>query len=288
MTRDEGHFEMLTALAVAGQLTEGEFLELEQHAAQCLPCAQRRIELEAASRRLFLWNALRTKASSTPAGMRKRFLMRAMGAGVPLSQPTAEHRYANTFRFSAVAVALILILNAGWNRAFETNSTIARRFVSAPNASAPVPSRPVPSAADGNANSFLPVHPLGKKLHFSKRSMQIRSGPSFGSRPNEKRFFSLNRAFSPGTTTTMVTLNGIPAFAPAYFSSNYDWQKSQLSSVSAATLWRIDQKESKKRIFDFSAKLTPLLFPSYQPDFTSERSVPDLPIHGAYNPTRLR
>jgi hypothetical protein len=288
MTPDEGHFEMLTALAVGGQLTEGEFLELEQHVAQCLPCAQRRIELEAASRRLFLWNALRTKASSTPAGMRERFLMRAIDAGVPLRQSVVEHRYASTFRFAPVAVALILILSAAWNGVFETHSTVARHFASAPDASAAVTPHPVSSAAGGNENSSLPVHHLGKKLHFSKRPVQMQTGPSFGSRPNEKRFFSLNRAFSPEITTRMVTVDGIPAFAPAYFSSDHDQQKMRLSNFSAATLWRNDQKESKKRVFDFSAKLAPLLFLSYQPDFRPGSSVPDLSIHDAYNPTRFR
>jgi hypothetical protein len=288
MTPDEAHFEMLTALAVAGQLTGAEFLELEQHASQCLACAQRRIELEAASRRLFEWNALRTKASSTPARMRERFLMRAIDAGVPLSQPTVEHRYASTFRFAPVAVALVLIVSAAWNGVFETNSTVARHFVSAPDASATVTSHPIPSTADGNGNSFLPVHHLGKNLHFSKHPVQIHSSSSFGSRPNEKRFSSLNRPFPPDITTKTVTVDGVPAFAPAYFSSDYDQHKLRLSNFSAATLWRNDQKESKKRVFDFSAKLAPLLFLSNQPDFRPGSSVPDLSIHEVYDPTRFR
>jgi hypothetical protein len=293
MTHHEGHFEMLTALAVAGQLAEVELLELEQHAAQCLSCAQRRAEMEAASRQLFLLNALTTKVSSTPVGMQERFLMRAIDAGVPLNQPTVAHRYANIFRLAPVAVALILILSAGWNAVFETSSTVARHFVSAPNASAPIPSDPVTSAADGNGNNLLTIRHLGKKQPLSKRPAQIQSptyGSSVASRPNEKRFFNLNRAFSLGTATTLGTVDGTPTFAPAYFISGYDRQrKLHLSSFSALTLWRVsEQKESKKRVFDFSATLAPLSLLSYQPDFRPKSSAPDLSIHDALDPTRFR
>jgi hypothetical protein len=293
MTHHEGHFEMLTALAVAGQLAEGELLELEQHAAQCLPCTQRITEMEAASRQLFLLHALTSKVSSTPLGMQERFIMRAMNAGVPLNQATVAHQYANTIRFAPAAIALILILSAGWNSVLETNSTVARHFVSASNASDPMPSRPRPSAADASGNTFLPIRRLGKRQRLSKRPAQIQSltyDPSGASWPNEKRIFHLNRAFSPGTATTMGTVDGIPAFAADYFISNYDrQQKLQSSRFSASNLWRVsEQKEPKKREFDFSATLAPPSFLNYQPDFRTKSSVPDLSIHDVPRPTRFR
>ena len=298
MIHDEQHFEMLAALAVAGQVTEAELSELNQHAAHCLPCAQRLSEMEIASRQLFFVKALTTRDVNTPVGMQERFMARAIEAGVPLHRPSVAQTYPNAFRFAHIATVLILIAGLAWNAVSERHAATSSYFTGTLGASAPPPSFPSAPTAGRRQSSLLPLQRPDKKqrlrkLHLQKQVPLLADvSPGVG-RPNEKRFFVLNSTFFPATTTRLGEFggsnDGFHPFSPDYFVSDRRPRTLEFPNLSASNLWSAhDQNEPHKRVFHYSAALASLIFAERQSDFGGKRNVPELSTRDAFNPVRLR
>jgi anti-sigma factor RsiW len=238
MIQDEKHFEILMALAVAGQLSDAELLELEQHATHCSSCVHRKSEMEAASRQLFLLNALKNRLPSTPAGMQERFLMRAIDAGVPLTLPPAGFSYPNVFRSASIAVALLIILSVGWKTVIDRHATVTKAFADAPNAIASAPAISAASIAGRNADSYLAVSRTVKKQHHRPRPSQVQtqlsaSISSEGNQADGEHFFTLTPAFFPRNATMIG--------ADYFISSNDSPRKLPMLNISSPTLWNVSE-----------------------------------------------
>jgi hypothetical protein len=299
MIHDEKHFEILMALAVAGQLSDAELLELEQHATHCSSCVRRKSEMEAASRQLFLLNALKNKSLRTPAGMQERFLMRAIDAGVPLNLPPAGFSYPNVFRTASIAVALLIILSVGWKAVTDRHAPVTKPFANVPNAIESAPAISTASIAGRNADSYLAVSRPVKRQHHRPRSSQVQtqlptSVSSEGNQADGKPFFTLTPAFFPRNAMLIGAAGGIPrvfnTVAADYFiSSNDSPRKLPMLNISGPTLWNVsEQQSSNQRVFHYNATLASLSFLDYPSEFKSEVRVPGLSIHNAFNPIRFR
>jgi hypothetical protein len=110
---DHSFYEMQSALSATGHLTGTELEELEQHVSQCVSCRNYMVEMATVSRELFLTQA-RPSNSETPKGMEKRFIQRAVAAGIPLK---VERSAALDLGFAHVAVitaVLTLFMAVAW------------------------------------------------------------------------------------------------------------------------------------------------------------------------------
>jgi hypothetical protein len=124
MIHEREYYEGQSALAAAGQLTDAERNDLEQHAATCPACRECMAEMAALSRELFMVQAARIKPSAARAGMQQRFLARAAAAGIPLNRPTPASLYPRTLRAAATAILLAMSLSLTW-RAFPAHGSDA-------------------------------------------------------------------------------------------------------------------------------------------------------------------
>jgi hypothetical protein len=109
-TFDHGHFEILCALGASGQLTRQEFDELREHSRFCASCSRRLVEMTQLGADIFFSDASRAAKVRTPAGMRKRFVERAMNEGIPLNGRANWHSL-NTLGLSVV-MTLVFVLVA--------------------------------------------------------------------------------------------------------------------------------------------------------------------------------
>jgi hypothetical protein len=254
--------------------------------------------MEIASRQLFFVNALRTRASSTPAGMQSRFMTRAIEAGVPLSRPPVAQRYPHAFRFALVATALLLIASLAWNAVFERHATVVSDWAGAPAISAAPPSLSLTSTAEKKESSLSRIRRPVKKQRLRKRPSQMQAQlladvPSGVSRQNEEHVFIFDSAFLTATTTTLGDPGGFHTefhpFTSGYFLSDVRRRNLGLPSLSALSLWSAnEQNEPHKRVFHYSAALTSLLFVDHPVDFGSRSNIPDLSVTDALDPVRLR
>lgn len=115
MIRDHRFYEMQSALAATGHLTNSEVTELEQHVEQCASCRKYIMEMADISRELILVQN-QSLDIGYPSGMQQRFVQRALSAGIPLKARAAwrtavDQRFAS---FAAVGVVLMLLIFFSW------------------------------------------------------------------------------------------------------------------------------------------------------------------------------
>lgn len=146
MVRSHEYYEIQTALAATGQLTQSEQADLEQHTATCPACHERLAEMTELTRELFLMQASRIKIRRTPAGMQRRFLARAATAAIPLSRSTLTSLFPRGFRIAAIAVLLAFSISLSWQFLSIPDSKLrkASESSSAQTASAYLPEGTIP------------------------------------------------------------------------------------------------------------------------------------------------
>jgi hypothetical protein len=111
MIRGHKFYEMQSALAALGQLSEAELLELEEHANDCVSCHEYIADIAEVSREFFLLQSEKVSSKGIPAGMQERFLERAVHAGIPIGRPASAGfnlRFAQT---SVIALLLVVFLS---------------------------------------------------------------------------------------------------------------------------------------------------------------------------------
>jgi hypothetical protein len=111
MIRGHKFYEMQSALAALGQLSEAELLELEEHANDCVSCHEYIADMAEVSREFFLLQSGKVSGKGMPAGMQERFLARAVHAGILIGRPASAGfnlRFAQT---SVIALLLIVFLS---------------------------------------------------------------------------------------------------------------------------------------------------------------------------------
>jgi hypothetical protein len=114
MIRDHKFYEMQSALAAMGQLTDAELTELEQHATACASCREYIADVAEMSREFFLMQAARMRSKGTPAGMQERFLERAANAGISVSRSSSTSFDLRFVRVAVIAVLLAISTSLSW------------------------------------------------------------------------------------------------------------------------------------------------------------------------------
>jgi len=134
MTCDQGHYKLLCGLAAAGQLSDSEMLDLEEHAVDCLECRERIAQMFAMSRELFLVTAGRKGDNKGPSGMEQRFVDRALRSGIPLSQKAPSSSVSSIFQFGLATCLLIFSIIVGWKffSAHRTSEIVGTSHIGGP------------------------------------------------------------------------------------------------------------------------------------------------------------
>jgi hypothetical protein len=114
MIHDHKFYEMQSALAAMGQLTETELADLEHHATSCASCRECITEMAEISREFFLMQARRMKGRSVPKGMQERFIKRAASAGISVSRSTSTTFGGRFVPMTMIAVLLAVATSFSW------------------------------------------------------------------------------------------------------------------------------------------------------------------------------
>lgn len=153
MIRDHRFYEMQSALSATGHLTGAELEELEQHVSRCVSCRSCLVEMATVSRELFL-TQVRPGNSETPKGMEKRFIQRAVAAGIPLRLERSAAFDLRFARVAAIAAMLTLTIAVAWKTASTSYSE---------RASAQFPSQM--EARPEALSESIPQPPGGRVVH---------------------------------------------------------------------------------------------------------------------------
>jgi hypothetical protein len=114
--RDHRFYEMQSALSATGHLTESELEDLEQHVSQCVSCRNCMADMARVSRELFLAQ-VGPGNRETPDGMQRRFIQRAVAAGIPLKVERSTGSDLRFARIAAIIAVLTLFIAVGWKAA---------------------------------------------------------------------------------------------------------------------------------------------------------------------------
>ena len=164
MIHDHKFYEMQSAMAATGQLTDAELTELEQHATSCASCRECIADMAEMSREFFLMQAVRMKSKGTPAGMEERFLERAANAGISVRRSSFT-----PFDLRFVRVAVIAVLLA-------ISTSLSLKVFPAPEAeSKAAPDSPTAGSQPAPTSEGTP-HIVGERTiqHVSISNAQLR------------------------------------------------------------------------------------------------------------------
>ena len=121
MNREHKHYEIQSALAAVGQLTESELADLEHHAATCTSCRNHLSDMAKISRICFLLHASKVKERA-PEGMQERFIQRAAQAGIPIRNLSSGMLSLRYLRLAAIAFFFCIAASFGW-KTFHVRNT---------------------------------------------------------------------------------------------------------------------------------------------------------------------
>ena len=114
MSRLHMEYEMLCALATAGQLSEVELNDLNEHVETCPSCQRRLAQMEAASCAYFLRHASKAKRVDLPPGIQRRFEERAGSMGITLRDVTSALPGTRLISLALSVVLLTVTAQMGW------------------------------------------------------------------------------------------------------------------------------------------------------------------------------
>jgi hypothetical protein len=283
MIRDHKFYEMQSALAATGHLTDTELTELEQHATTCASCRECVADMAEMSREFFLMQAGRVKSKGTPAGMQERFLERAANAGISVSRSSSTSLDLRFVRVAVIAVLLAMSTSLGWKvfSAPDAERKAAPDFSTAGSQPAPA-SEGTPhivgermirhvsiskaqrrrrSASRRSAASISPAHPITeeRQSYFELNSPLFAQQGSQMSFSDRSSFWSARLAASP-------LAPGLRAQTRASFTSAYV----------ASYFGRAEDCKPEERPFHLELELASLSFLGSQQSINSESHIPGL------------
>jgi hypothetical protein len=133
MIRDHKFYEMQSALAALGQLSETELLELEEHANDCASCHEYIADMAVVSREFFLLQSGKVSSKRIPAGMQERFLERAVHAGIPVGRATSAMPNLRLVQTAVIALLLVVLLSLSGKMFFVPGAeSVAMQDIPAP------------------------------------------------------------------------------------------------------------------------------------------------------------
>jgi hypothetical protein len=193
MIRDHKFYEMQSALAATGQLTDAELTELEQHATTCASCHECIADMAEMSREFFLMQAMRMKSKGTPAGMQERFLERAASAGISVSRSTSTPFAPQFARVAVMALLLAISASLSWKVFSVPDAERKAAPASSMTGSQPVTSQWTAHIAGERAIHHVPISKaqLRPRSAARHRAVSISSAP--GITEERQSHFELNR-----------------------------------------------------------------------------------------------
>jgi len=279
------HYEMLAALATAGQLSDSELSDLRQHARECVPCLQAIAEMEEVSREIFLAHVRSTSRSSLPAGMQQRFQERARNAGIPLSSPVAHPLNRGFLRLALVTLLLTICATLTW-KLHVAPPVQERASVEAVNSAQKIATlqanRELPIVNDHVLSTFPQKRQQVKRKAVSRRESGTVSSAESSSEKSQTSFVLSRPPFlAPdyaGTFSDQISL--------VQGTVNQDYMTSglQLSRrkvfelVSVPSIWgAVDRERSDQRTFHYNAHFASLSFLD-RPQGSGVTTIPTLNI----------
>jgi hypothetical protein len=262
------HYEMLTALATAGQLSDSELRDLRQHTRECVACLQAMAEMEEVSRELFLTQVRSTSRSSLPAGMQQRFQERARSAGIPLSSHAALPLNSGFLRMALVTLLVTVCATLSW-KLLVAPPVQERASVEADNSaqkiSALQPNHELPVISGHLLLAVPQKHQQVKRKALSQREPDTAISPKSGSGTSQTSFV-LSRpsflkhdyagTFSDNTSMLPVTVN------QDYMTSGLHLPgRKSFELVSVPNIWgAVDRERSDQRTFHYNPNFASLSF----------------------------
>jgi hypothetical protein len=189
MIHDHRYYEMQSALAAVGQLTDTELKDLEHHATSCASCRECIADMAEMSREFFLMQATRMKSRGTPEGMQDRFIERAARAGISVSRSTSTLFDPRFVRVTLIAVVLAIATSLSW-KVFSVPDLERKAAPESSSAgSLPAPAPEVPSHVDAERA----IHGKAQLRRRSATQSSTRSISSNHGIGKEQSYFQLNR-----------------------------------------------------------------------------------------------
>ena len=198
MIHDHKFYEMQCALAATGHLSEAEVAELEQHVSHCVSCLSCMLDTVAISREVFLAQDRPTKID-IPGGMQKRFVQRAIAAGIPLRIKSAPRHGINMrlVRVGAVSAVLLLLISFSWKLA---STSRAERLAAQHHSQEEPITQPFAKTVASNLPANTTTHATAGSERRSKRKAYTRhrvlllESPDVSSENSSHLHLSLNRS----------------------------------------------------------------------------------------------
>lgn len=120
-----GHarFEQLCALSASGQLDANAEALLGEHLLECASCGQLLRSFRALGAHLLVQDKGKSRTSSVPKGMTKRFLVRVRAEGIPVSTPKERLETPPSWKGAVAACLAGLLLVTGISMKQEMRKT---------------------------------------------------------------------------------------------------------------------------------------------------------------------
>ena len=197
MIHDHKFYEMQCALAATGHLSEAEVAELEQHVSHCVSCLSCMLDTVAISREVFLAQDQPTNID-IPGGMQKRFVQRAIAAGIPLKTKSASSNRINMHfvRVGAVSAVLLLLISFSWKLA---STSRAERLAAQHHSQEEQITQPFARTVASNLPATTTTRALGserrsKRKAYTRHRVLLLESPAVSSENSSHLYLSLNRS----------------------------------------------------------------------------------------------
>jgi hypothetical protein len=161
MSTSHDDFEVLCALAAAGDLTRAEHAALREHLENCIACQGRLIEMRRLAIPLLFAQQLKTPGKQLRKGMQERFAERAIREGIPL-RPRPRGVGFNALGMVTVVLVVLLLVTATLQHSPARRPVVDTAVAEFAQVSAPL--------HNPNSVASLPVPARVRRIRTERRS----------------------------------------------------------------------------------------------------------------------
>jgi hypothetical protein len=284
MIHDHKFYEMQSALAATGQLTDAELTELEQHATTCASCRECIADMAEMSREFFLMQVGRMKSKGTPAGMQERFLERAANAGMSVSRSSSTPFDPRLLRVAVIAVILAISTSLTWKVFLAPD---AERKAAAPDSSTAgsqpaTTSEGTPHIVGERAIQHVSISKAQLRRRSASRRSAVSISPAHAITKERQSYFELNKplfakqgspmSFSDGSAFWSARLAADPLAAGLHAPT----RTSFTSAYVASCFGHEEDCKPKEQPFHLELKLASLTFLGSPQSIDAETPIPSL------------
>ena len=283
MIRDHKFYEMQSALAATGQLTNAELTELEQHATNCASCRVCIADMAEMSREFFLMQAGRMKSKGTPAGMQERFLERAANAGISVSRSSSTHFDLRFVRVVVITVLLALCTSLSWKVFSAPEAERKAALDSSTAGSQPAPtSEGTPNIVGERAIQHASISKAKLRRRSASRLSAVSSSTAHAITEERQSYFELNPPLFAKQGSPMSFSDGSAFWSARLAASslaaglNAPTGTSFRSAYPAGCFGHEEDCKPEERPFHLELKLASLSFLGFPQSINTESHIPGL------------